>query len=207
MTWKVMQKNYVLDGYSICDSSASQMFTMFDYRKQMITYFVRCIIYFTVQFKDIKKFIHENAEIIQALNGMEPYGWYVIFKKISGPKIQIVSHNLDICRYFFGCQLFHHKSPVSTHIFNLILLFFTRRYTRMRMRTANTNFNSTNFNLEIYFSREMFPKNQFLCGEKLPLFPQNSQRFVFDKFHFLAIRIFIMNKIRRITSSPILILI
>ena len=77
MTWKVMQKNYVLDGYSICDSSASNLFTMFDYRKQVITYFVRCIIYFTIQFRDIKKFIDDSAEIILALNGMEPYGWYV----------------------------------------------------------------------------------------------------------------------------------
>ena len=74
MTWKVMQKNYVLDGYSICDSSAQSLFTMFDYRKQVITYFVRCIIYFTVHFQDIDDFISDKAEIIEALNSQEPYG-------------------------------------------------------------------------------------------------------------------------------------
>ena len=74
MTWKVMQKNYVLDGYSICDSSASNLFTMFDYRKQVITYFVRCIIYYTIKFDAIDDFISDQTEIIKALNLVEPYG-------------------------------------------------------------------------------------------------------------------------------------
>ena len=74
MTWNVLQKNYVLDGYSICDSSASNLFTMFDYRKQVITYFVRCIIYYTVNYERISEFTEDTADIIEALNSVEPHG-------------------------------------------------------------------------------------------------------------------------------------
>ena len=74
MTWSVLQKNYVLDGYSICDSSASNLFTMFDYRKQVITYFVRCIIYYTVNYERISEFTEDTADIIEALNSVEPNG-------------------------------------------------------------------------------------------------------------------------------------
>ena len=67
MTWKVLQKNYVLDGYSICDSSAGNLFSMFDYRKQVITYFVKCIIYYTVKRKQQG---NNFDEIIKALKKM-----------------------------------------------------------------------------------------------------------------------------------------
>jgi hypothetical protein len=67
-----MQRNYVVDGYSICDSSASTLFTMLDYRKQVITYFVRSIIYYLAKFPQLDEFISDKAEILEALNTHEP---------------------------------------------------------------------------------------------------------------------------------------
>ena len=62
-----LQKNYVLDGYSICDSSAGNLFSMFDYRKQVITYFVKCIIYYAVK---AVKGGNNFEEIIKSLKQM-----------------------------------------------------------------------------------------------------------------------------------------
>ena len=69
MTWKVLQKNYVLDGYSICDSSAGNLFSMFDYRKQVITYFVKCIVYYAV------KCIKEGNKFEEIIKSLKQMGW------------------------------------------------------------------------------------------------------------------------------------
>ena len=74
MTWKVLQKNYVLDGYSICDSSAGNLFSMFDYRKQVITYFVKCIVYYAV------KCIKEGNKFEEIIKSLKQMGWLVEFK-------------------------------------------------------------------------------------------------------------------------------
>ena len=58
---------FILDGYSICDTSASNLFSMFDYRKQVITYFVKCIIYFAIK--------NENDSFLKIIRHLKSMGW------------------------------------------------------------------------------------------------------------------------------------
>ncbi|XP_018017369.2 pecanex-like protein 1 isoform X1 [Hyalella azteca] len=45
LAWEVTATKYVLEGYSISDTSAASMFQMFDLRKILITYYIKSIIF------------------------------------------------------------------------------------------------------------------------------------------------------------------
>lgn len=52
LAWEVTATKYVLEGYSISDNSAVSMLQVFDFRKVLITYYV-------------KVFINHNKNIVQ----------------------------------------------------------------------------------------------------------------------------------------------
>lgn len=86
MTWSVIQRNYVMPGYSICDSS-TDLFTMYDYRKQVKTYFVRCIIYFAAKYQKLGELV---AKKINFLNEEEYNSDFYVCRSLS------FSHLTDI---------------------------------------------------------------------------------------------------------------
>lgn len=57
---------YVLEGYSISDNSAGSMLQVFDFRKVLVTYYVKSIIFYAVKSSKLKQWL-ENPEIVDAL--------------------------------------------------------------------------------------------------------------------------------------------
>lgn len=51
LAWEVTAGKYVLEGYSIADNSAASMLQVFDFRKILITYYVKV----RRRFCDLKK--------------------------------------------------------------------------------------------------------------------------------------------------------
>ncbi|ESO12875.1 hypothetical protein HELRODRAFT_105598 [Helobdella robusta] len=49
LAWQVIAGMYVLEGYSVSDNSAATMLHAFDFKKMFITYYVKCIIYYTIR--------------------------------------------------------------------------------------------------------------------------------------------------------------
>uniref|UniRef100_A0A182QB63 Pecanex-like protein n=1 Tax=Anopheles farauti TaxID=69004 RepID=A0A182QB63_9DIPT len=49
LAWQVMASKYVLEGYSISDNSATATMQVFEFRKVLISYYVKSIIYYTLR--------------------------------------------------------------------------------------------------------------------------------------------------------------
>ncbi|XP_033209736.1 pecanex-like protein 1 isoform X3 [Belonocnema kinseyi] len=66
LAWEVASAKYVLEGYSISDNSAVSMLQVFDFRKVLVTYYVKSIIFYTIKSPKLKLWL-ENTEINDAL--------------------------------------------------------------------------------------------------------------------------------------------
>ncbi|KAL3873552.1 hypothetical protein ACJMK2_036651 [Sinanodonta woodiana] len=66
LAWEVVVTKYVLEGYSISDNSAASMVQVFDFRKVLITYYIKSIIYYTVRSPRLETWLN-NPAINEAL--------------------------------------------------------------------------------------------------------------------------------------------
>ncbi|XP_046384119.1 pecanex-like protein 1 isoform X2 [Ischnura elegans] len=66
LAWEVTAANYILEGYSISDNSAVSMLQVFDFRKVLITYYVKSIIFYAVRSSRLDEWLN-SATILEAL--------------------------------------------------------------------------------------------------------------------------------------------
>ncbi|XP_028982643.1 pecanex-like protein 1 [Diachasma alloeum] len=66
LAWEVASAKYVLEGYSISDNSAGSMLQVFDFRKVLVTYYVKSIVFYAIKSTKLKQWL-ENPDIIEAL--------------------------------------------------------------------------------------------------------------------------------------------
>ncbi|XP_025602907.2 pecanex-like protein 1 isoform X4 [Athalia rosae] len=66
LAWEVASAKYVLEGYSISDNSAVSMLQVFDFRKVLVTYYVKSIIFYAIKSSKLMQWL-ENPDIIDAL--------------------------------------------------------------------------------------------------------------------------------------------
>ncbi|KZC13014.1 PREDICTED: pecanex-like protein 1 [Dufourea novaeangliae] len=66
LAWEVASAKYVLEGYSISDNSVVSTFQMFEYRKTLVTYYVKSIIFYAVKSPKLKYWLG-NSDIADAL--------------------------------------------------------------------------------------------------------------------------------------------
>ena len=70
LAWEVSAIKYVLEGYSISDNSAQSILQVFDLRKVLINYYVKCIIFYVTKSGKLKEWL-ENETINEALKPLE----------------------------------------------------------------------------------------------------------------------------------------
>ncbi|XP_014279000.1 pecanex-like protein 1 isoform X1 [Halyomorpha halys] len=66
LAWQVTAASYILEGYSISDNSAISMLQVFDFRKVLVTYYVKSIIYYAVGSERLETWL-ESSVILEAL--------------------------------------------------------------------------------------------------------------------------------------------
>ncbi|KAK6621304.1 hypothetical protein RUM43_011610 [Polyplax serrata] len=66
LAWEVTASKYVLEGYSISDNSAASTLQVFDFRKVLVTYYVKSIIFYCVRSPKLKSWL-TNPTILSAL--------------------------------------------------------------------------------------------------------------------------------------------
>ncbi|XP_076242689.1 pecanex isoform X5 [Calliopsis andreniformis] len=66
LAWEVASAKYVLEGYSISDNSAVSMLQVFEFRKVLVTYYVKSIVFYAVKSPKLKCWL-ENSDISEAL--------------------------------------------------------------------------------------------------------------------------------------------
>ncbi|CAL1678982.1 unnamed protein product [Lasius platythorax] len=66
LAWEVASAKYVLEGYSISDNSAGSMLQVFEFRKVLVTYYVKSIVFYAVKSPKLKQWL-ENSDIVDAL--------------------------------------------------------------------------------------------------------------------------------------------
>ena len=69
MVWQITQTKYVLDGYTISDNLATPMVVLFEYRKNLITHYVKCVIFFTIMNSKLTKWL-KDATIRSTLDAV-----------------------------------------------------------------------------------------------------------------------------------------
>ncbi|XP_023722503.1 pecanex-like protein 1 isoform X5 [Cryptotermes secundus] len=69
LAWEVTATKYVLEGYSISDNSAISMLQVFDFRKVLITYYVKSIIFYAVRSPRLDEWL-SSPTILEALQPM-----------------------------------------------------------------------------------------------------------------------------------------
>ncbi|XP_072945543.1 pecanex-like protein 1 isoform X2 [Epargyreus clarus] len=69
LAWQLAAARYVLEGYSVSDNSAVSMLQIFDFRKMLLTYYVKSIIYYTIQSNKLEEWLSSPA-ISEALKPM-----------------------------------------------------------------------------------------------------------------------------------------
>lgn len=66
LAWEVASAQYVLEGYSISDNSAFSMFQVFEFRKVLVTYYVKSIVFYAVKSSKLKYWL-DHSDITEAL--------------------------------------------------------------------------------------------------------------------------------------------
>lgn len=66
LAWEVASSKYVLEGYSISDNSAGSTLQVFEFRKVLITYYVKSIVFYILKSSKLKNWL-ENSDIHDAL--------------------------------------------------------------------------------------------------------------------------------------------
>lgn len=66
LAWEVASAKYVLESYSISDNSAVSMLQVYEFRKVLITYYVKSIVFYALKSPKLKTWL-ENQDIIDAL--------------------------------------------------------------------------------------------------------------------------------------------
>uniref|UniRef100_A0A0A1XDM5 Pecanex-like protein n=1 Tax=Zeugodacus cucurbitae TaxID=28588 RepID=A0A0A1XDM5_ZEUCU len=66
LAWQVVAAQYVLEGYSISDNLASATLQVFEYRKVLITYYIKSIIYYVIKNPKLEQWL-ASAPIQEAL--------------------------------------------------------------------------------------------------------------------------------------------
>uniref|UniRef100_A0A182N6Y7 Pecanex-like protein n=1 Tax=Anopheles dirus TaxID=7168 RepID=A0A182N6Y7_9DIPT len=61
LAWQVMASKYVLEGYSISDNSATATMQVFEFRKVLISYYVKSIIYYTLRSPKLLSWLQSQA--------------------------------------------------------------------------------------------------------------------------------------------------
>ncbi|CAG4961455.1 unnamed protein product [Colias eurytheme] len=69
LAWQLATARYVLEGYSVSDNSAVSMLQVFDFRKVLLTYYVKSIIYYTIQSSKLEEWL-SSPELMEALKPM-----------------------------------------------------------------------------------------------------------------------------------------
>ncbi|XP_013136139.1 PREDICTED: pecanex-like protein 1 [Papilio polytes] len=69
LAWQLAAARYVLEGYSVSDNSAVSMLQVFDFRKVLLTYYVKSIIYYTIQSSKLEEWL-SSPTIAEALKPM-----------------------------------------------------------------------------------------------------------------------------------------
>ncbi|XP_045536966.1 pecanex-like protein 1 isoform X1 [Papilio machaon] len=69
LAWQLAAARYVLEGYSVSDNSAVSMLQVFDFRKVLLTYYVKSIIYYTIQSSKLEEWL-ASPTIAEALKPM-----------------------------------------------------------------------------------------------------------------------------------------
>ncbi|VVC93426.1 unnamed protein product [Leptidea sinapis] len=69
LAWQLATSRYVLEGYSVTDNSAVSMLQVFDFRKVLLTYYVKSIIYYTIQSSKLEEWL-ASPELTEALKPM-----------------------------------------------------------------------------------------------------------------------------------------
>ncbi|XP_068632284.1 pecanex-like protein 1 [Battus philenor] len=69
LAWQLAAARYVLEGYSVSDNSAVSMLQAFDFRKVLLTYYVKSIIYYTIQSNKLEEWL-ASPTIAEALKPM-----------------------------------------------------------------------------------------------------------------------------------------
>ncbi|KAE8738165.1 pecanex [Frankliniella occidentalis] len=66
LAWEVTSAKYVLEGYSISDNSAVSMLQVFEFRKVLITYYVKSMIYYAIHSPKLEEWL-SNPQILEAI--------------------------------------------------------------------------------------------------------------------------------------------
>ncbi|XP_045480207.1 pecanex-like protein 1 [Harmonia axyridis] len=69
LAWEVTAAKYVLEGYSISDNSAISMFQVFEFRRVLVSYYVKSIIYYTIKSPKLEEWLNSQT-IIDSLQPM-----------------------------------------------------------------------------------------------------------------------------------------
>ncbi|CAK1542907.1 unnamed protein product [Leptosia nina] len=69
LAWQLATSRYVLEGYSVTDNSAVSMLQVFDFRKVLLTYYVKSIIFYTIQSSKLEEWL-SSPELSEALRPM-----------------------------------------------------------------------------------------------------------------------------------------
>lgn len=67
LAWQVVAAQYVLEGYSISDNLASATLQVFEYRKVLITYYIKSIIYYVVKNPKLERWLSASGPIQDSL--------------------------------------------------------------------------------------------------------------------------------------------
>ncbi|CAG9859942.1 unnamed protein product [Phyllotreta striolata] len=70
LAWEVLASKYVLEGYSISDNSASSILQVFEFRKALVSYYVKSIIFYLIRSPKLSEWL-TNPTISKALSPME----------------------------------------------------------------------------------------------------------------------------------------
>ncbi|CAH0560950.1 unnamed protein product [Brassicogethes aeneus] len=70
LAWEVTASKYILEGYSISDNSAVSMLQVFEFRKVLVSYYVKSIIFYTVRSPKLEEWLSSQT-ILKALQPIE----------------------------------------------------------------------------------------------------------------------------------------
>ncbi|XP_078349641.1 pecanex-like protein 1 isoform X3 [Oculina patagonica] len=72
LAWEVSATKYIIEGYSISDNSAASMLQVFDLRKILVTYYVKSVIFYTLQSPKLDQWLRSDLIREQLVSVHDP---------------------------------------------------------------------------------------------------------------------------------------
>ncbi|XP_055329491.1 pecanex-like protein 1 isoform X2 [Paramacrobiotus metropolitanus] len=104
LAWQVFAGRYILQGYSVSDNNASTMFQIYDLRKILVTFYVKCIIFYLLKHPRVLQWLIYTEKEIASVHNLDYYDLDPLFVSNIDMDFDIRYHGISRHAFYLALE-------------------------------------------------------------------------------------------------------